>query len=342
MNGIFISYRRRDSESFSGRLRDRLRAEFGQRSVFMDTSAILGGARFDEEIVKNLKTCKVVIAVIGQDWLTIKNEAGTRRLDDPEDWVRKEMAQALASDAVVIPVLFGGATMPATANLPPNLQALTTRNAVAIADADFDSDVAKLIEACLPFVRRPRRWPWLAGAAALMLALGGWYYANSIKLEFRGVYVVPSRPFYGKLPLMKNSKTQYFLALSVGSKRVGVQDLTRKAVFIVSDSGIDAPASPKDIADFNTEISQHFKSMGAEDFEAIAARLSLEPIVISSLSVRPGAKVSADIGVMELDADGKPVHRRKGHCEFTIPDAPAVSAPVFYVSAASAECKSAD
>ena len=40
MNRIFISYRRSDSESFSGRLRDRLRTEFGQRSVFLDTTTI--------------------------------------------------------------------------------------------------------------------------------------------------------------------------------------------------------------------------------------------------------------------------------------------------------------
>ena len=58
MTRIFISYRRSDSESFSGRLRDRLHAEFGRRSVFMDTSTISGGEKFDEAIAQSLATAK--------------------------------------------------------------------------------------------------------------------------------------------------------------------------------------------------------------------------------------------------------------------------------------------
>src|SRR5262245_14066239 len=125
MYRIFISYRRSDSESFSGRVRDRLRAEFGKRSVFMDTSTILGGTPFDDAIAQNLKTCKVVVAVIGKTWLTCADEQGHRRLDDDQDWVRKELAQALVNkDVVVIPVIFGGAAMPGEVALPANLKDL--------------------------------------------------------------------------------------------------------------------------------------------------------------------------------------------------------------------------
>ncbi len=345
MYRIFISYRRSDSESFSGRLRDRLRAEFGKRAIFMDTSTIPGGARFDEAIAQNLKSCKVFIAVIGKTWLDGRNEAGQRRLDDPEDWVRKEVARALARDDVlVIPVIFGGAVMPGSESLPPDLQPLAMRNAVSINDADFDSDVVRLIEACEPHVPRPRRWPWLAGAAAAaaaMVAVGGWFWHDAGKTEFRGIYVVPGPGIAGSLPIRKNHTRpkKPYLVLASGGRRMNISDLTLKSVLIVSESGLDGTPTPQDIDELKTRIAQHFESQKALDFDATAATLSSEPIVVSTLRVRPGAKVNAELGLAGQDAAGGEVREVRARCEFLIPEKPAVSTPIFYIVKASGDCK---
>jgi hypothetical protein len=344
MYRIFISYRRSDSESFSGRLRDRLRAEFGKRSVFLDTTTIPGGARFDTTITQNLSGCKVVVAVIGKTWLTCVDDQGNRRIDNPQDWVRQELALALKNEnALVIPVVFGGAAMPRETELPADLKELHRRNAVSIADGDFDSDVARLIAACEPHVPRPRRWPWIAAAALLLAVCGGIYLHYAARSEFRGVYLVPGPGFAGSLPAIRSAarKKRYYLSFAVDGKRFGIQDLTRKSIFIVSDAAMDAPKGAQDVAELKTEIAAHFKSKGGVDSDAIAASLSSEPVVVSTLKVRPGAKINAEIGIAEADAAGGVVRQLKARCDFTVPDAPTNDTLLFYVARSSAECKPA-
>lgn len=345
MYRIFISYRRSDSESFSGRLRDRLRAEFGKRAVFMDTSTIPGGAKFDEAIAQNLKSCKVFITVIGKSWLDCRNDAGQRRLDDPGDWVRKEVAQALArEDLLVVPVIFGGAAMPGSESLPPDLQSLARRNAVSINDADFDSDVARLIEACESQVPRPRRWPWVAGAAAALLAtVGGWLWFDSSSLELRGVYVVPDRKIYESLPVGKDGggERHYLtVSLSKGGKKFDDLDFIRKAVFVAGKQGLDASTRPQDIEALRKEVAQHFKMKGSDDYDAVAARLSSDPIIARSLTVQPGARIEVEYGLLLPDAVGQLAKSLQTRCVFTVPRKPAQQSPVLYVAKISPDCKS--
>ena len=345
MYRIFISYRRSDSESFSGRLRDRLRTEFGKRAVFMDTSTIPGGAKFDEAIAQNLKTCKVFIAVIGKSWLDSRNDAGERRLDDAGDWVRQEVAQALArDDLLVIPVIFGGAAMPGGDALPADLQSLARRNAVSIDDADFDSDVARLIEACEPHVPRPRRWPWVAGAAAALLAMvGGWWWVDSPELSFRGVYVVPDRKIYELLPVGKDSggDLHYFtISLPKSDREFTERDFVRKAVFVASKQGLDAPVQPQDIEALRKEVAEHFRMKRSDDYDAVAARLSSDPIIARSLTVQPGARIEVEYGLLLPDADGRLTKSWQTRCTFTVPRKAVQRAPVLYVSNASADCHS--
>ncbi|MBV8226800.1 MAG: toll/interleukin-1 receptor domain-containing protein [Verrucomicrobia bacterium] len=71
---IFISYRRDDTWGVAGRLSDRLRAQFGQNQIFMDLDSIKLGANFMEVIETTVAKCDVLLAVIGNDWLTTKDE----------------------------------------------------------------------------------------------------------------------------------------------------------------------------------------------------------------------------------------------------------------------------
>ncbi|MDE3189111.1 MAG: toll/interleukin-1 receptor domain-containing protein [Acidobacteriota bacterium] len=149
---IFISYRRDDTEGEAGRLFDDLTRTFGEKSVFMDVTDIKPGLDFRKVIDDNVATCGVLLAVIGPAWATVANSSGERRLDDPNDFVRLEIASALARDIAVIPVLVHGASMPHPDQLPENLKDLAFRNSVEITHTRWNSDVQLLIDALRQYV----------------------------------------------------------------------------------------------------------------------------------------------------------------------------------------------
>jgi hypothetical protein len=129
----------------TGRLSDRLGDRFGEGQVFIDVDTIEPGIDFAGEIGRAVATCKVLLAVIGPNWLTTMDERGRRRLDDPNDIVRREIEAALARDARVIPILVDGAVMPARDNLPESLAGLARRNALLIRHDSFRYDAEPLV-----------------------------------------------------------------------------------------------------------------------------------------------------------------------------------------------------
>jgi formylglycine-generating enzyme required for sulfatase activity len=127
-------------------LYDRLSQRFGGDQIFMDIDTIEPGLDFVEVIEKAVGSCDVLIALIGRQWLTITDATGRRRLDNPEDFVRLEIATALDRNIRGIPVLVRGATMPRSTDLPDVLKKLSRRNALEISDTRFHYDVNRLIE----------------------------------------------------------------------------------------------------------------------------------------------------------------------------------------------------
>ena len=117
---IAISYRREDSLPVTGRLYDRLQAKFGKRDVFMDFDSIRAGLDFREQIKHTIERANVVIAMIGPHWAG-EQPNGSRRIDDPDDFVRLEIAYALKCGIPVIPVLINNTPM-------PKRESLTTRH----------------------------------------------------------------------------------------------------------------------------------------------------------------------------------------------------------------------
>jgi hypothetical protein len=140
MASIFISYRREDSGGHAGRLCDRLTARFGDDRVFLDIQDIRPGQNFATSIEDTIATCDCVIAVIGSHWL----ETMQQRAQASDDFVRHEIAAALKRRVTVIPVLMGGAHMPAAHDLPAELAELSLLNAIEIRDERFDQDVVVL------------------------------------------------------------------------------------------------------------------------------------------------------------------------------------------------------
>jgi hypothetical protein len=117
---IFINYRREDAAGHAGRLFDSLGNHFAGR-LFMDVDTLEAGVDFVEAIEQAVGSCEALIVVIGREWLTVKDKAGRRRLDDPADFVRLEVESALARRIRVIPVLVQDAPMPGAEELPASL-----------------------------------------------------------------------------------------------------------------------------------------------------------------------------------------------------------------------------
>jgi len=117
----------------------------GSYQVFRDIDSIEPGIDFVEAIERELDTCEVMLVLISRTWRTATDETGQPRLQDPNDYVRLEVATALGRrDIRVIPVLLQGASMPRVKDLPDDLAALARRNAVELRDTSFPTDVEKL------------------------------------------------------------------------------------------------------------------------------------------------------------------------------------------------------
>jgi hypothetical protein len=143
---IFISYRRDDTRGYAGRLHEHLSRYFRAKNVFMDVVNIAPGTNFDEVLSNTLDSCGALIVLIGKQWLTQTDAQGQRRLDDPQDRVRLEIATALKRKIFVVPALVGGAQMPASHQLPENIADLANHNAVEISDVLFGASTAHLIK----------------------------------------------------------------------------------------------------------------------------------------------------------------------------------------------------
>ena len=145
--GIFISYRRDESRHAAGRLADDLAQSFGPEAIFRDIEGIDPGVDFTRSLETALESCVVMLVLIGPRWLDMSDAKGQRRLDNPEDWIRQEIATALVRDVRVIPVLLEGAAMPEPDRLSPDLQALVRRQALDMSDMRWRGDLQRLTEA---------------------------------------------------------------------------------------------------------------------------------------------------------------------------------------------------
>ncbi|MDA1043972.1 MAG: TIR domain-containing protein [Verrucomicrobia bacterium] len=144
---IFISYRRSDSGFASVAIKNLLLYRYlHEDQLFMDLDSIRPGEPFPAKLDNALSECNLVLAMIGTTWLQeIQHRMQTLAADE-EDFVRLELATSLARNRPIIPVLLDGAQMPNPKSLPPDLQALTEKNAVSVDYRTFDSDVAKLVK----------------------------------------------------------------------------------------------------------------------------------------------------------------------------------------------------
>ncbi|MFI5273873.1 MAG: toll/interleukin-1 receptor domain-containing protein, partial [Ktedonobacterales bacterium] len=166
MASIFVSYRRDDSGDIADRITSHLSWRYGERQVFRDVNAIYVGSDWVRVLKHAIEDCQAMLVVIGPGWLDARNAEGQRRLDNPNDFVRIEIATALRQGTLVVPLLVHGAHMPAAATLPPDLVALPQRQGFPLRDPPaFFQDVQTIVaQINTKLSWRPASWGLFATA----------------------------------------------------------------------------------------------------------------------------------------------------------------------------------
>ncbi len=145
MAGIFISYRRDDSQGFAGRLADDLTGILGPDLVFRDVE-IPAGYDFTEVLTRAVAACDILLVVIGRNWRAPSAPATKSRLFDTADWVRAEIEAAFAQGKHIIPVLVAGANMCKASELPESIAHLSKLQAFEMTDRRWDDDIQDLVQ----------------------------------------------------------------------------------------------------------------------------------------------------------------------------------------------------
>lgn len=142
---LFICYRRSDSIDAAGRLYDAVAHAFGRDAVFMDLVGEVD-PHAPDQVALALSQCRAVLVLIGPTWLAGTDRHGTRKLEDPADHVRVEVATALRLGLPVIPILLPTASMPRSTDLTEDIHALAHRNAFSLSADRWHADVERLID----------------------------------------------------------------------------------------------------------------------------------------------------------------------------------------------------
>jgi len=145
MPKIFINFRNGDGEWAAEALRVVLKHRFGKDSVFLSHESIKIGERWPDALLENVATCDIFLALIGPEWLTIKGKDGHPKIFAEDDWVRREIATALAAGRTVTPILLGDtARLNPADDLPGDIRELADLQGPRLDVRKFDDDYAGL------------------------------------------------------------------------------------------------------------------------------------------------------------------------------------------------------
>jgi hypothetical protein len=178
---VFISYRREDTAPAAGRVYDRLVRLLSKPNVFFDVSTIGGGEDFEKKIASEMGRSDAALIFIGREWLAPVQPTGNVRMWETDDYVRAEVRAALARPILLLPVLVAGARMPKPEQLPEDLRAITTKQALPLRHESFDDDTETIVAALLGLPTKERSWEdkgtlW----SKIVYAIGGAAGASAI------------------------------------------------------------------------------------------------------------------------------------------------------------------
>ncbi|GGM73730.1 hypothetical protein GCM10011609_06920 [Lentzea pudingi] len=147
---FFINYRTGDAEAVPELLHREMSRRLGERAVFRDIRSMRPGTPdFADALESNVRNCETVIALVGKRWETITNNEGVLFLEDPDDWVRRELILAHQAGKRVIPVLIGLRFALKKASLPPELAFLADFQSRHLRHGYEAEDVRQLVNELL-------------------------------------------------------------------------------------------------------------------------------------------------------------------------------------------------
>lgn len=146
MSHIFISYRSTDVPYAAALLDNALVHHFGAKRVFRDSRSLHPGDVFDPEIMEAVRQSAVMLVVIGPGWTGRSATHGQRQIDDPNDFIHRELVEAFNHGVQVVPILIEVPRLQPT-DLPADLQFLTKRQDRTIRMRESAADVTSLIAA---------------------------------------------------------------------------------------------------------------------------------------------------------------------------------------------------
>lgn len=144
-HSVFISYRRAQGLQEARKIASYLGRLLPPSRIFFDQDSIEGGSEFPEMIRQALHKSSLLLLLVGEDWASLQDTSGRKRLDSKNDFVRIEVEYALANGVKVIPILLPGAKMPVAEDLPPPLKALANKQAYCIAEKNITLVLDRLI-----------------------------------------------------------------------------------------------------------------------------------------------------------------------------------------------------
>lgn len=168
---IFINYRGVDADFVPALLFERLSRQFGARRVFLDAESIAPGEDYVQRLLEGVRSSKVLLAVIGPQWFAA-DSSGRRLIDNPHDWIRRELVTAFECGVTVIPVFTEGATPPRPEELPSDIAQLGRQHGLPLRRVRSGEDVEAIVREVSAHLPARRRWALLAAVAVLVIGAG--------------------------------------------------------------------------------------------------------------------------------------------------------------------------
>ncbi|WP_329339885.1 toll/interleukin-1 receptor domain-containing protein [Streptomyces sp. NBC_01352] len=195
MGGVFINYRRvdRDHEAVVRELYERIERYFGEDQVFLDSASLVPGRRFPDMLKERVADCEVLLAVVHAGWADTRDATGARRLDDKDDWVRREIELALECGRTVVPVLLDDATMPKEEELPESVREFASWQAERLYRDRLHADLPRLI-AVLESKVAPT-WQPIPAPMSRGVRPGRWLGAGTVVSAVAVLLGVPAVPW---------------------------------------------------------------------------------------------------------------------------------------------------
>ncbi|HTJ70680.1 MAG TPA: toll/interleukin-1 receptor domain-containing protein [Actinospica sp.] len=148
MARIFISFRKVDDRATRERIHHALVERYGDPEVFKSGETIQPGTDYIKALLTNARSCPLMLVLIGADWLSARDESGTRLLDRDHDWVRREIVTAQRAGNRILPVLLGdGTDLPRPDELPPDIAGLGSLQALRVEHSAVEEGLARLVSA---------------------------------------------------------------------------------------------------------------------------------------------------------------------------------------------------